>query len=81
MRKRPILSEITLIDQRILSIFYDICSTREIRSGDRVAEGARLESGCALQRVPGVRIPPTPRTHWVMEQFSKGLVNFRAEIS
>lgn len=26
-----------------------------------MAEGARLESGCTLNRVPGVRIPPTPR--------------------
>ena len=34
-------------------------------SGDRVAEGARLESGCTLQRVPGVRIPPTPLVHLV----------------
>lgn len=29
-------------------------------SGDRVVEGARLESECTLPRVPGVRIPPTP---------------------
>lgn len=31
-----------------------------VRSGDRVVEGARLESGCTPQRVPRVRIPPTP---------------------
>ncbi len=31
--------------------------------GDRVVEGARLESGCTWKQVPRVRIPLSPLKH------------------